>query len=195
VWLFLGLGCAVMLLLCCGGLVGSSIYFAKNSFQVVDDPEAAKQEGSQIAEFDLPAGFKADKAVTVKIPFSGQVFMTIVVYNGPNNEPGVSLMEFGQIMANADRDQLRMQMDEQMQKQGQQMKKLTVAESHDVEVQIHGQPATFKIQRAEDAETKQEFVQIEGVFQGKRGPAILLGQLKADTFTEDDAEKLVRSIK
>ncbi|MGH7138616.1 MAG: hypothetical protein ACREHD_22960, partial [Pirellulales bacterium] len=60
---------------------------------------------------------------------------------------------------------------------------------------IRGKPATFKIQKAEDPQTKRQYVQIEGVFEGKDGPAILIGQIKADEFSDEDAENLVRSIK
>ena len=194
VWLFLGLGCGFVLLLCCGGGVGF-IFFAKSAMQVVADPAAAQQQANQIADFDLPGGFKAQSAVLVKNPLTGQAVMTVVVFSTDNNEPGIFLMEFGQLMANVDRGQLKTQMEQQMQQQGQQMKKLEVAESRDVDVQIRGKPATFKIQKAQDPQTKQQFVQVEGVFEGKQGPAILFGQLKADGFTEDDAEKLVRSIK
>jgi hypothetical protein len=194
IWLFLGLGCGFVLLLCCGGGVGF-FFLAKNAVQVVADPAAAQQEASQIAEFDLPAGFKAQSAFAVKNPLNGQAVMTMVVFTGPNNEPSIFLMEFGQLMANVDREQLRMQMEQQMRQQGQQMKRLEVAESRDVEVQIRGQQALFKIQKAEDPQTKQQFVQIEGFFEGKQGPTVLMGQIKADSFSEDDAEKFVRSIK
>jgi hypothetical protein len=194
IWLFLGLGCGFMLLLCCGGGVAMFFVF-KGAVQVVQDPAAAQQQSDQIAEFDLPAGYKAHSAVSVRNPLGGQAVMTMVVYADPNNEPGIFLMEFGPLMANVDREQLKVQMEQQMRQQGQQMKRLEVAESRDVEVQIRGKPATFKIQKAADPQTKQQFVQVEGVFEGKQGPAFLMGQLKADGLTEDDAEKFVRSIK
>ncbi|HWB12848.1 MAG TPA: hypothetical protein VG826_26720 [Pirellulales bacterium] len=194
IWLFLGLGCGFVMLLCCGGGVGM-YFFVKNAVQVVNDPAAAQQQGNQIAEFDLPAGIKAQSAFSMKNPMSGQTVMTMVVYIGPTNESRILLMEFGQLMGNADREQVRIQMEQQMRQQGQQMKKLEVAESRDVELEIRGQSATFKIQKAEDPQTKEQFVQIEGFFEGKEGLTMLIGQLKADSFTEDDAEKFVRSIK
>ncbi|HEV3341189.1 MAG TPA: hypothetical protein VG125_12555 [Pirellulales bacterium] len=194
VWLFLGLGCGAMLLLCCGGGV-AIFFFAKSAVQVVADPAAIQQQANQIADFDLPAGFKAQTGIGVKNPLTGQAVVTIVVYTGPNHEPGIFLMEFGQMIASGDPEQLKMQMELQMRQQGQQMKRLNVAESRDVELQIRGKSATFKIQKAEDPQTKQQFVQVEGIFEGKQGPAMVVGQFSADGFTEDDAEKFVRSIK
>ena len=40
VWLFVGLGCGVVLVLCCGVGVGF-VFLAGNAMQIVQDPEAA----------------------------------------------------------------------------------------------------------------------------------------------------------
>lgn len=195
IWLFLGIGCGLVLLLCCGGGVGL-FYVGKSALNVTQDPTEISQRSQEIADFDVPNGFKPQMAMTTQVPFTGQKFMTMVIYEAPNQEGGIFLFEFGGMVgANMDREQLKTQMHQSMSQQGQQAKQLTVLESRDVEVEIRGQSATFKIQKAED-QNKQQFVQIEGVFNGKGGgPAMLIGQLKAGDFTEDDAEKLVRSIK
>lgn len=36
---------------------------------------------------------------------------------------------------------------------------------------------------------------LDGMFEGKQGPAMLMGQVNAENFSEDDAENLLRSIK
>jgi hypothetical protein len=195
IWLFLGIGCGLVLLLCCGGGV-AMFYVGKSAFTMTQDAAQVAQQSNDIAEFDVPPGFKGQMAWTVKNPLSGEAAMSMVIYTAPNNEGGLFIMEFGGALgANMDREQLKMQMEQQMNQQGQQQKHLNVQESHEVEVQIGGQPATFIVQKAEDPQSKQQFVQIEGMFKGKRGPAIIIGQFKADEFTEEDAEKFVRSIK
>jgi hypothetical protein len=143
----------------------------------------------------VPEGFQPDTAVTVSVPFSGQKFMTMVSFTPPDKDGMVFLTGVGAMGANADREQMRAQIEQQMKQQGQQTKKLNVLDSHDVEVEINGKPATFKIQKAEDQNTKREYIQIDGVFEGKEGPAVLIGQIKAEEFSEEDAEELVRSIK
>lgn len=194
VWVFLGIGCGLMLLLCCGGGV-AMFYGAKSAFQVANEPAAVQQQSSQIADFDVPNGFQADTAVTVSVPFTGQKVMTMVVYTPPDKDGSILLTGIGTIGANTDREQMRAQIEQQMSQQGQQKKRLDVLESHDLKVEIRGKPATFKIQQAEDPQTKRKYIQIDGLFEGKEGPAFLIGQLKADDFSEEDAEKLVRSIK
>ena len=195
IWLVLGIGCGLVLLLCCGG--GVAMFFVgKSALTITQNPAEVAQQSQAIAEIEVPEGFKPKMAMTTKVPFTAQPLMSMAVYSPDNEQGGIFLMEFGgQFGANMDREQLKMQMEQSMSQQGQHSKKLNVLESRDVEVQIRGQPATFRIQKAEDPATKQEYVQVEGTFNGKQGPAILVGQLKADDFSEDDAEKLVRSIK
>ena len=196
VWLFLGLGCGLVLLLCCGGGV-ATLYVGKNAVNVANDPATVKQQSSQIADFDVPTGFQPKAAVTINVPFTGQKFMTMATFTPSDDDGGVFLVGIGQIGANADREQMRAQFEQQMKQQGQgpKAKQLNVLDSHDIDVEINGKPATFKIQKAEEPQTKKQYVQVDGVFDGKEGPAIFIAQLKADDFSEEDAEKLVRSIK
>ena len=195
VWLYLGLGCGLVLLLCCGGGIIGTVFVGKNAMQMTQVPAEVQQQSNQVANFDVPPGFKPDTAVTINVPFTGQKFMTMVSYTPPDKDGMIFLVGVGQIGAGADREQMKMQVEQQMNQQGQQKKKLDVLESRDVQVDIRGKPATFTIQKAEDPQTKRQYIQVEGVFEGKEGPAILIGQIKADEFSEDDAENLVQSIK
>jgi hypothetical protein len=133
----------------------------------------------------------------MNVPFTGQKVMTMVAYAPSDSQGGIFLMAMGQMAGNADPEMMKLQMEQQMkqQGQGQQTKQLTVLDTREVQVEIRGKPTTFKIQKAEDPNSKQEFVQVVGVFDGKDGPVMLFGQIKADDFSEEDAEKMVRSIK
>lgn len=193
IWMVLGIGCGLVLLLCCGGGV-AMFYVGRNAMNFTQDPGQIAQRAGEIADLDVPDGFKPEMAMSMQVPFSGQRIMTMVGYSAPNQEGGLFLAEAGQF-AGADPEQMRAQMESSMQQQGRQVKQLRVIESREVEVEIRGKPATFRIQKAEDTQSKQEYVQVQGSFEGKGGPAVLVGQLKSGDFTEDDAEKLVRSIK
>ncbi|HVX13737.1 MAG TPA: hypothetical protein VHC22_21325 [Pirellulales bacterium] len=197
VWLYLGIGCVGMLVLCCGGGAIGFYFIGKSAFQITQVPADVLEQSAQIAEFDVPEGFEPQTAVTVKVPFTGQKFMTMVVYTPSDNQGGIFLMGMGQMAGNADPEVMKLQMEQQMkqQGQGQQTKQLTVLDTREVQVEIRGKPATFKIQKAEDPNSKQQFVQILGGFDGKEGPVMFFGQIKADDFSEEDAEAMVRSIK
>lgn len=195
-WLFLGLGCGGLLLLCCGGGLIGTVLIGKNSMQMTqNDPAAVQQKASEIADFDLPDGFQPDTAISISVPFTGQTLMSMVSFTPPDKQGMVFLTAVGTIAAGADRDQVRHDVEQRMNQQGMGAKNLDVEESRDLELEIRGKPAKFRIQKARDPQTKQDYVQFDGVFEGKQGAAVLIGQVKADDFTEDDAEQLLRSIK
>lgn len=194
VWMFLGIGCGVSLLLCCGGAV--VLFFTiKKAVNTTQVPAEVAQHASDITDFDVPAGFTPQGAFMVKVPFTGQKIFTIVAYSGQGAEGGIFLMEMGQFGGDANLDNLQQHMEEASNRQDQQVKRLTVLSTRDLTLEIRGQPATFKIQKAEDPQSKQQYIQVIGTFRGKQGQAILMGQLNADEFNEEDAEKLARSIK
>ena len=192
IWLWLGVGCALSVLLCCGG-GGAVMYFGfrQTVVQTNDAAEVAKR-ADEIANFDLPDGYQPQMAISLQIPFTATPFMTMVGFGPAQGESNLVLIQMGKFV---DRDQLKMQMDVQMAQQGKQAKQVKVTDSREVEVEIHGQPATFHIQQAEDINNKKKYIQVEGTFEGKLGAAMLFSQLNADKYSEDDAEKLVRSIK
>lgn len=136
-----------------------------------------------------------ERSALARVPFTGQKLVTIVAYNSMEAEGGIFLMEMGQFGGDANLDNLQQHMEEASNKQDQQVKRLTVLSTRDLNLEIRGQPATFKIQKAEDPQSKQQYLQVIGTFRGKQGPAILMGQLNAEEFNEEDAEKLARSIK
>lgn len=194
-WLFMGLGCGGLLLLCCGGGVIGTVLIGKSAMQMTSDPAAVQQKASQIADFEVPDGFGPDTAMTIAVPFSGQTIMTMVSYKPTDKDGMIFLTGVGTIAAGANRDQIRQDVEQRMNQQGMGAKKLDVNESRDLELEIRGKPATFRIQKAHDPQTKQDYVQFDGVFEGKEGAAVLIGQVKAEDFSEDDAENLLRSIK
>ncbi|HJT32181.1 MAG TPA: hypothetical protein VJ783_09070 [Pirellulales bacterium] len=194
IWLFLGVGCGVMLLLCCG--VGTALFMTlKQSIQTTNDPAEVAQISKGIADVDLPPGFEPKGAFTMGVPFSDKKLFTVAGYGHTAGDAMISLAEFPVDFAQADQQQLKQQLDQSLQQQGQRAKSLQVDESRTIDVTINGAPAAFAIQQASDRATNAKYVQVIGVFKGKSGTAMLMAQLPADQYTEEDAEKLVRSIK
>ncbi len=193
IWLFLGLGCGVMLLLCCG-VGGLMTWQFGKGFKPVTDPAAIAELSRGIADVEIPEGFQPATGFSFAIPFTDQS-MTMVVYQGSNHQGGVFLTEFSAGFGSASQEDLKRQMEQSLNQQGQGTKHLEVLETRSIEVIIRDEPATFNIQKAKDPGTDQEYVQVIGVFKGKKGTAMLMAQLPAEQYTEDDAEKLVHSIK
>lgn len=194
-WLYLGLGCGSVVLLCCGGGVIGTVLIGKNAVKTTTDRAEVQRAVGEIADFDVPPGFNPDTAVTISVPFTDQTVMTMVSYAPPDKQGMILLSGIGSIAAAADREQMRRNVEQQMNQQGMPSKSLEIDETRDLEVEIRGQPAKFRIHKAHDPQSKQNYVQFDGMFEGKQGPAVLIGQVKAENFSEDDAENLLRSIK
>lgn len=194
IWIFLGLGCGGMLLLCCGVGVGFVVY-AGRSMQGTEDPAAVVAVANGIAEVDLPEGFQPVFSIDFAVPGTGVSIVKVAVFNAANNAGIVCLSESPMDISVADPDQMKVQVDQALQTQPHRLRRLQVSSSRSIEVVVRGQPASFAIQKAQDASSNEEFVQLTGVFPGKKGTGLIIAQLRADQFTEADAEKLARSIK
>lgn len=194
-WLYLGLGCGSVVLLCCGGGLIGTILIGKSAVRQTKVAAEVEQKLAEVADIKVPEGFQPDTAITVAVPFTGQTLMTMISYTPPDKQGMVFLTGVGSIAADANRDEMRRSVEQQLNQQGMHAKNLKIEESRDVKLEIRGQPANFRIHKAHDPQSKQDYVQFDGVFEGKQGPAVLIGQVKAESFTEDDAENLLRSIK
>ncbi len=196
----LGIGCGLMLLLCCGG--GVAVFMVgRSAFHVETVPAQVAAAAEDITDMDVPPGFEPKTAVSVKIPFTSKKVMSMAIYEGPSKKGMILVAEFGEGMpGNADPENMRLQIEQSMRQQQQQQnqgaKKLQMeGDAKEVTVTVRGEECTFTIQRGK-AGNEQEFVQVEGTFTGKEGdPAFLLGQLPASDFSEEDAEAFVKSIK
>lgn len=204
VLLGLGIGCGLMLLLCCGG--GIAFFYTtkdqikqvvENTFQVEQDPVKVKAISDGITDMQAPEGLHPDSAVTINVPFTDQKLMTVANYVGPNQKGILIVAEFGQQMAGADPEEMKRKLQDSMQQHqgGQGAKELQlIGEPREVTATVRDQAATFKIQKGR-TENGDEYYQVQGVFQGKGGPGFLMGQFPADQIDEEQTEAFVRSVK
>jgi hypothetical protein len=196
----LGIGCGLMLLLCCGG--GVAIFMiGKSAFHVDTAPAQVAAASEGITDMDVPPGFEPKTAVSMKNPFTSKKVMSMAMYEGPSENGMIMVAELGEGMpGNEDPQNMRLQIEQSMRQQQQQQnqgaKELQMeGDAKEVTVTVRGEECTFTIQRGKAA-NEQEFVQVEGTFTSKEGdPAFLLGQLPASDFSEEDAEAFIKSIK
>jgi len=190
IWVWLGLGCGAMLLLCCGG-VGAVVFYFKNA--VSADPVIIAQVAKEIADLETPADFQPRSSMNLTVAGVG---MRIAIYAPPNNDGSLSLTDMpGQ---NADAQSLHAQMEAQIRQQlamqGLQHQ-ITVREPRTLDFEIRGKPANFIVQKGTDVQSNKDFIEAIGTFQGKQGPSMLLIQLPAETYNDEQVDQIIRSIK
>jgi hypothetical protein len=198
VLLGLGIGCGIMLLLCCG-IGGYGFYMVKRAFKIETTPAGVTEVAEGITDMDPPESFTPVMGMDMKNPMTGQKIFTMATYAGPNQKGMLVVAEFDQTMAGANAEQMKSQMETSMRQQQQQNQQGVqqlemVGEPRDVKTTVRGQEATFKIQLGKSPDGE-EYYQVQGVFQGKGGPGFLIGQFPAEQIDEEQTEAFVRSIK
>ncbi|MEX2118649.1 MAG: hypothetical protein WD847_03490 [Pirellulales bacterium] len=186
----LGIGCGLVLLLCCGGGVAFFVY-ARNMMDIKNDPAEVTAQAKGIVQIDLPDGLKPQSSVSMKIPFVG-ARMIMVMYQTDDGTGHAMLMEMsgGDAAAEA---QMRAQLEAQAQQQGASQMQLTDVESRTIDLQVAGEPATFEIRKGKDS-AGVEYIQASGSFKTQAGRGTLLLQVRADQYTEEQIEDSLRSI-
>ncbi|MEX0712482.1 MAG: hypothetical protein WD278_09040 [Pirellulales bacterium] len=189
----LGIGCGLVLLLCCGG--GVAIYwYGKGALNVQQslDPAEVRAAGDKIVLIQLPQGFEPKQSIGVTVPFVNQR-VEMAIYEAGNGAGSAFLMELSGGPA-VNEEQARAQLETQLQTQGKAQRNLRDVESRQIEVQVRGQPATFTIQKGKDTQSNAEYIQASGSFKTDDGIGILIIEARADQYTEEQIEESLRSI-
>ncbi|HEX3658293.1 MAG TPA: hypothetical protein VHV55_21065 [Pirellulales bacterium] len=194
IWLGLGIGCGVLILLCCGGFVGVSWWgTAKLKQSTSDDPVVIRGIATEIAEIPLPASFKPKYSLNMTVPFT-PMKLKGVLYSSNQNGVGLFMMgEFNAEMSEAERQKFLQQMRASVQNNANE--KLDVLESKTVTLKMRGKDASFKFAKAQNQDTKALVWQIVGTFQGKGGPAMIMMIVPYEQFTEDQLKKMFEQAK
>lgn len=200
IWLFLGLGCGGLLLLCCGGFALFG-YFAAQTVanSTSDDPAVARERATEIAEVAIPADFEPKFSIDMAIPFQGEKLFTIVAYTSPSqdaNSPNLIVLgQFGtQFPANT-RDEMMDQLHNSIRQElAHEDVEIDQSTSHAREFEINGEPAEFIFEEGKGRQSKQAFRTVMGQFRGKSGMAVLYVRVEADKYDEEALVKIVESI-
>lgn len=175
-------------ILCCGGAIGT-YFIGRALFQqaVATTPEEAARIGRQIADYDLPAGYREQVGMNM-------VTIKMVMIAPEVSQPGlfISLMQF-QAGTTTDVETMRAQMEQALTQQtGTQSTQMEVVGSE--EVTIKGETVTLTIREGK-TENGDTLRQVTGIFPGKDGPAMLMLVGSADKWDEEAADSFITSIR
>ena len=188
----LGIGCGVIVILCCGGFIFTGVYFARSVQQAMsEDPATIRGVTERIVAIDVPAELPPMMSLDWRIPFVGQMMMAIY---GETEQSGLVIFQLETDMGNA--EDMKVQFEESMRRAGRgEMREIPLEESEMFETQINGQAAEFRLGKGKRHESGDEVWQATGVFEGKGGAAMLFMQLDAEEFSKDDALAILKSMK
>jgi hypothetical protein len=180
---FFAVGGGVLLLVCCGG--GLWLY-SKFKGAMSTDTEVVRAVSQEIADFDAPAGLSP--AFSLKF---GP--MKMAAYQG--GDVLLTLLEMDASTVHTSPEEMRRQMDEQLQKQGGKGHEITITERKTRELTVRGQAEEFLFARGTKQGSGEEFWQVSGAFPGKGGPAVLTFVAPVSQWDEDRIAQWIESIK
>lgn len=192
----LGLGCGLICVLCCGGLIVAGFMFRRMANEaMIDDPDQIRAATVEICDIEIPPQFTPKLLVDAKIPFVDRRVMTVVTYQGVDEEQVVVISEFDAAnFDQKDRKTMDANVKEQLDDAVPESGDLNVQESEKVELVVHGQPATFTINRGAVEGSEVERWAVNGAFEGQRGPAILVLAAKVDQITQEEIKAMLNSM-
>lgn len=194
-----GIGCGVMVLICCGGIfvLGyQTVQLFNESFTDVPDEVVAISD--KIATFDRPASFKPSLGAEFDLNLLGkQIVASGALYEVGDGGGLFVLSEFGKAFEGNSVEYLQEQLSQSIEQQRQSQDSTIVfdGEPKEVPITIRGEENTFQFTRGHDTKDDREYIQVLGGFSGAEGPAIVWGILPLDEFDEQATTELIKSIK
>lgn len=196
-WLGLGLGCALPLVLCCGGGIVLTYMAGRVAQEAAsEDPGQISSVTAEIATIQLPEGMQPKAMIDLKVPILGTRMFTMVVYQDAARRGTFMLCRVPGKVEQMDSEQLRRDLEQKFKETGQEATggDIVVTSSRKIEVTIGGKPAEFVIQTGENRQTNQEMVQAFGIFQAADGVGFLMFIGPAEQYESSDVEQLIRSV-
>jgi hypothetical protein len=195
VLLGLGIGCGVLVLLCCGGGIIAAVFFGRSMQQAMsEDPETVRIVTESIVEIDVPTSLPPQMSLDWTIPILNRKMMTMAVYADEGDKSALVLFQMDEDFGNP--AVMRTQFEESMKESGgQEWDEVELEESEKFTTEINGAEAEFTVGRGKRKEDDREVWQAIGSFDGKGGPAMLFMQLDAENFSKDDAMGVLQSMK
>jgi hypothetical protein len=191
VLLGLGIGCGLLVVLCCG-VVGFGSYaivkIAKESTS--EDPKQINDLAEEIVTIDVPEGLGPVLGVNVNLPFVGPV-MKGALYSDADKKNHLIIGQINQSFG--DRHNLETQLRTSMHREGDE--DLEVRETETLDTKINGEVAHFTISRGVGHASKEEYWEVVGQFKGDEGPAVLIFKARVADFDKDKVLEMLKSMK
>lgn len=193
VLLGVGIGCGVLMLLCCG-FIGFSAYLVGRSFDVSDDAATIREVTDSIVSIDVPPGLEPQASVDWVMPFVNRKMFSIAIYANKEEESALVLFQIDRDFGSA--DAMKMQLEQVLQESGQgSHDEVEIVDAEVFETEINGGSAEFSVGKGKRENSDREVWQATGAFDGRGGPAMLLIQLDAEHYDKEQLMTALKSMK
>ena len=112
----LGVVFGILILLCCGGGIGTMVYMGTS--MVSDKPDVVVAKTDEIIQIEIPDQLEPKMSFDLKVPFSGKRMMLWTVYLDEETESVLILFALENASASGDPEEMRRAMYQQLRQQG-----------------------------------------------------------------------------
>lgn len=185
-----------LLVLCCGGAIGL-VYYGRSyvADMVSKDPATIARATHEITEIDVPDELGPSASVNMKVPFTDQEIMVCVVYEDRETGSALVLASMGDAFGPQNQTQMRRSIDQSLRQQGLgEQEDIRIEESRQIEVEIRGETVKFTLAKGVGKKSADPRILVTGVFQGNRGPVMLILNADAEKFSEEEIVAMLESI-
>jgi hypothetical protein len=195
-FILLGVAFFLMLAVCCGGVFYMRSYLKKSITQQPNEVQAVSDE---ITAIKVPPPLAPAFGGRFNVPFSGTFLGEGAVYAAPNRKSVVILASFSDTFGPQFKDQLV----KGLEAGPSENKSAGDDESHEtlkdvkksqIERTIRGEKAIFNVSQGVGVKSGVKKIQVQGEFQGKTGPTLLIIAGEEATLSRDKVDDIIQSI-
>jgi hypothetical protein len=186
----------IMIGLCCGGVFYAQSYI-KNS--VTDKQEEVEKISNEIITMSVPKPLEPVGGGRFKIPLVGTLVGQGCIYADKNKTSTLLVGSFGDVFGPDFKDQFVKGLEsgadqKKPANKTDKSEELTDVKKSKIEKTIGGQKAVFEITQGVGAESKKKKIRVQGAFQGKTGPALLIIDAEEATLSREAVDGIINSM-
>jgi hypothetical protein len=186
----------ILVVVCCGGVIGIGMFAKKAVTDMFSkDPTVVAAKTEEITEIEIPEGLEPEGSLDATIPFTDQRVLLWTAYTDKESGSSLILCAAGEAFPAQGQEDMRREMEKSLKEQGMGgQEEIPLGEASTQEREIRGQPATFSIVKGAGDQSGTERVQVVGFFRGKKGDALLMLDVDAEKYSEEDIVEMIDSI-
>ena len=194
VLLGLGIGCGVLVLVCCGGFGFFAFFFGRSVQQAAsEDPATIRRVTASIVTIDIPEALEPKFSLDWTMPIVNRKMMTMAVYADKAQQSSLMVFQFSEDLGNP--EMMKLQFQDSLRQSGrEEWEEVKLDESETFETEINGSETEFAVGSGRRDNSDEEVWQATGAFDGRGGPAMLFMQLNADDFDKEEVMAILESM-
>ena len=194
--ILLGVIFVLILAMCCGGVFYVRSYIAS---AITQKPAEVKAISDEIISMNVPEVLQPEAGGRFRAPIVDKPLGQGAFYADKNHKCVLVLGSFGEMFGPQLKDQILQALESgqapnQAANKNQNREELKDVKTTKRERTILGQKAVFDISEGTGVQSGKKKIRVQGAFQGKTGPAVLILEAEEDTLSREKVDEMIKSI-